>query len=244
MGFTQSKNITYKLTKRNISLYDWIPDLKDIRDISYKHPPLKKIKSSLFINIPSKSLSNSVSSSLTDIYMYEYNKLLENDNKIIFDSNFLYNIQHSIYDSQEKQHLFSIRDALKITKIIGSITNNQKNSNNFNSIEYRYIKPKIENIQYALCLDHPIIFGMSIYESQKNFNDDILPEPKGRLIGGTCCIIKGYDCLEKKCFLIKGFNKKDIWIPFDRLIKEGSCFWIISKTRLTEITEEYSFREV
>lgn len=244
----------YIITRRSPEEYDWIPDLIDRRDIHYDHPRMIKIKNSVCLKLPATrapsvtpSSEGSVAKSITGVYCYEYNKHMEED--ILFDSSFLGNIQSMIYVTKEKQLLYSIRDGLKLTASIGTLSSGVSgDSEKYNSIQYRYVRPKETDLQLALCFDHPVLFGISIYESQKQFidseeSDQIFPQPGGRMLGGLCCVISGYD-VGKGCFLIQGLGKKDVWIPFKRILEEGTCFWIISKTRVTKITEEYSFRDV
>lgn len=229
----------YLITRRKPEEYDWIPDLSDSRDVHYIHPRMIKIKNGVCLNpvfVSGKGCS--VANSIISVYSYEYNKNLEED--MIFDSSFLSDIQSLIYDCRSQQMLYSIRDGLKLLATIGTGVSEERGA--IKTIGYKYVKPDIRDLQLALCFDHPVLFGMSVYESQVNAENDF-PAPSGRLLGGTCCIIRGYET-NRACFLIQGLGKKEIWIPFKRILEEGSCFWIMSHTRVTSVTEEYSFREV
>lgn len=199
-------------------IYDWKPELPDVRDIIYKYPKLSvKLPDNFDLRKSFKDYTSDFgSSSATSV-------------SAVLDS---YGLR---YTFNNKCDLSSINDCIKNFKLI------DENQNSIDKqLKYFKISSYKNQIKQSLNNGHPVIFGFTIYKSfelenvkETGFYKD--PENNEKILGGLCAIIVGYD-KEKNHWIVKHTLGKDygdngyIYISCDTLENNSASndFWIIT----------------
>jgi C1A family cysteine protease len=271
---------SFPITIRDTHVYGWKPDLPDIRDMVYC-PPEITIPNNIDLrdtkNIPTESytLSLCTTNTLCTVFEYEQKRQLQ---QIFKPSQLFLYYNERVLDQTTDCEIGggSIRDGLKIINKIGICSESKWASSNscttkpdisafvdaqeHKSIKYSRVKQTLVDIKSALVLQHPIIFGFSVYESfddtgseMKRENTMKIPKPNEKMLGGRVALVCGYDD-ETKLFLVR--DNTDwvgdyFWMSYDFLLS-GSCsdFWIMEKVMkttetktLADIVRGYQIRE-
>lgn len=195
-------------------IYDWKPELPDIRDVVYKYPKTSvKIPDNLNLQKSFKDhTSNFGSSTATSI-----SSILDS-----YGLKYTFNQQYDIKSIGECIKNFKIEDENKHILICSKMSN-FKNQ----------IKQTLHN-------RYPIIFGFTIYESFESDNVKQtgivkLPTETEKILGGLCAVIVGYDKSQDH-WIVKHTLGKDfgdngyIYIPSTMLENSNTVndFWCIS----------------
>ncbi len=269
MGNFQSETENkFLLRIRKVKKYGAIPDIPDQRDLWTVFPETVKYyntidlrKLNFFPDIYDQGeLGSSVAHALLACYIFSLKKDgIYNYESSKLSPQFIYYNQRVISNTTECDTGASIRDGIKVLERLGvcneelypynpfffrdrptiesyenAMTNKYKQS-----IQYRRIKPIIEEIMKSISIKLPVIMGFTLYDSFEHpdvARTGIMPIPKSgeKIIGHHAVLIVGYDIPRKYvlCRSSWGINFGQgghFWIPF-QLINSRYCsdLWIIS----------------
>jgi hypothetical protein len=221
------------LYSTNKNIYDWKPELPDLRDNIYKHSKISSgIPSILDFRRNFKE------------YTQDYGSSTATSISAVLDS---YGIRYKFENSNMNLSCFS--ECIKKFKIIDKngeeydIEEYKKNNDKENKkrITYKKIYNYKNQLKQTLYEGHPIIFGYTIYESfesEEIKKDGIIQIPKDneKILGGLCGIIVGYNSFKDywivKHNLGKEYNDGYFYLPTKLISKndgnQSYDFWVIS----------------
>lgn len=135
---------------------------------------------------------------------------------------------------------FSIRSILESINING-LCNIEECSNDLNEpskfayrkakyrnmLKYERVKQNINDLKYCIDSNHPILFGISIYQSFYKYEHIEIPKEKEKKIDNLCMILIGYNDEEREWTIL---NDKIYKISYTYLLDNKLCqnFWKLS----------------
>lgn len=133
-------------------------------------------------------------------------------------------------------------------------TNAYKNAKLHRSLSYRYIdNSNIDHIISALVEGFPIAFGFTVYSSFMNkslWNNDIMPDPSGTVLGGHAVLIVGYN-EDTQMLKIKNSwgtswcNNGYFQMPYSfATSKNCADFWVIQQLNMRELESVKEEQEI
>lgn len=231
----------------------WIPQKIDVRDYKFS---VQRVKLPLTYSIKDKmpsiynqgNLGSCVGNGVTSLIEY----LLKNANK-----DFLPSCLFAYYNAREDKMNDTgaqIRDGIKGVGVFGlcheekypyiiSRFNIKPSEDAYNdaisykAIKYESLRQTELTLKTALYNNNPIVFGMLLKDS---FINDVtaktgIYKPKGKIIGGHCMVIVGYND-ETKLFMVRNSWGSDwgdegyCYIPYREILNKNISrdFWVIN----------------
>lgn len=255
----------FPLKTRSISKYGCIPDIPDQRDIVSSIPNGIKYfstvdlrKHNFFPPVGNQGeIGSAVAHTLIAAYVYSLRKDKININIKELSAQFIYYNQRVISGTVDYDSGSSIRDGLKVLERIGVCDEinypynimsyrekptDEAYRNAFTSrqiVQYRRIKPSLEDIMRCLSVNIPVIMGFTAYESfqhQDVGRTGVMPVPKlgEKIAGYHVCLLVGYD-IPREFFLCRNSAGSTwgqggyFWAPFQFMTERNfKDLWIIS----------------
>jgi len=263
-NYQSSEQPRFPLKIRKIKRYGALPDIPDQRDIYTTFPKTIEYyqtedlrKYNFFPEVFTQGeLGSSVAHALLAAYIFS----LKKDGistEINFSPQFIYYNQRLIAGTVECDSGASIRDGIKILERLGVCTEEMYPYDlnffkerptdesyefaykNKHPIQYRRVRPLLEDIMKSISIKLPVLMGFTVYDSFQHpdvARTGIMPVPKPgeKIIGHHCVLIIGYDIPKKYLLCRNSWGSTwgqggHIWIPFS-FINSRNCsdFWIIS----------------
>lgn len=110
-----------------------------------------------------------------------------------------------------------------------------KQAKKFITIKYARVSQNLKDILYILGSGYPIVFGHMVYENFWKIGvDGIVPMPKGRIEGGHCQAMVGYNqnkyrILCQNSWSVMHGDRGYDWFHFDHILDPDICIdmWVI-----------------
>lgn len=244
--------------------YGWIPQHYDERDIPFKLSAPISLPPSVVNSInapPVRSqfdLGCCTGFGVRAVHLYDQ---MQQDKNITFDPSplFIYFNERVMENTVESDSGAQIRDGIKVIAKYGVCSENlwtydigkfrdkptdecYTEALNHQALVYRAVAPTMQDIKTALATNHPIVYGMSIYqsfESRDVARTGIVPMPvRGeRMIGGHCMTIFDYYDDKQWCKVQNSWgegwgDKGWCYVPYAYLEKYASDFWVVSSVEI------------
>ena len=264
MGIGASQVEKFPLKTRTTKKYGWKPELPDQRDIWVSFPRDKfQIKENIDLRnfLPEiydqGNLGSCVSNALVAAFQFDQKK--QKLPEFLPSRQFIYYNQRVIEGNINQDSGSSIRDGIKVLNRLGvcpeedypynteffterpnekAYEDAQKNK----AIQYKKIRPMINDVMLSLSAGIPVVFGFTVYESFESPDVErtgIMPMPRKdeKILGGHCVLAVGYDS-NRKFLLVRNSwgntwgQKGYFWMPFS-FINSRHCadFWIMQKVK-------------
>lgn len=207
--------------------YDWKPDFPDPRDHYHKYTG-SKTKIPVNHDLREKMKEYEVDSTKSSIY---------NNIETVLK---MYDYQYNIPDQYHQTT--SIRELLKGVKIQKMESYTDDNGELLSKkvekgLEYRKLHNYKNQIKAALLQNLPVVFGLTAFSSleKPELKEIVNPGDDDTILGGTSCLVVGYDDKESHFIIKHNFGEKIgengyFYMPYDVISKTNHLtqdFWII-----------------
>jgi C1A family cysteine protease len=106
---------------------------------------------------------------------------------------------------------------------------------NFKALQYEAVPKDLNSIKNAVSFRENMIIGFDVFDSFFNMPaTGIMPAPTGKLAGGHCVLVYGYDDTKQAVLCRNSWGpdwalKGDFWMPYDYLTgPHADDFWTVS----------------